>query len=89
LNRLGFYKTIEKKGVYVDGHEREDVIEYRQEDFLPKIASYVRLSTNYQEDDKGVFHAIPPTLQKGEKEHVIYYHDESCFHSKDYSKVIW
>jgi hypothetical protein len=30
LNRLGFYATEEKKGVYVDGHEREDVIEYRQ-----------------------------------------------------------
>ena len=29
LNRLGFYATEEKKGVYVDGHERADVIEYR------------------------------------------------------------
>ena len=26
LNRLGFYATKEKKGVYIDGHEREDVI---------------------------------------------------------------
>ncbi len=30
LNRLGFHATEEKKVVYVDGHEREDVIEYRQ-----------------------------------------------------------
>jgi hypothetical protein len=30
LNRLGFYATEEKKGVYIDGHERADVIEYRQ-----------------------------------------------------------
>ena len=29
LNRLRFYATEEKKGVYVDGYEREDVIEYR------------------------------------------------------------
>jgi hypothetical protein len=38
LNRLGFYATEEKKGVYIDGHERADVIEYRQNEFLPKIA---------------------------------------------------
>ena len=27
LNRLGFYATKEKKGVYIDGHKRADVIE--------------------------------------------------------------
>jgi len=37
LNRLGFYATKEKKGVYIDGHEREDVIKYCQKEFLPKI----------------------------------------------------
>ena len=40
LNRLGFYATEEKKEVYVDGHERADVIDYRQNEFLPKIALY-------------------------------------------------
>ena len=29
LNRLRFYATKEKKGVYIDGHKRADVIEYR------------------------------------------------------------
>ena len=38
LNRLGFYPLESKKGVYVDGHEREDVIAYRQEVFLLLIA---------------------------------------------------
>ena len=28
LQRLGFYKSESKKGVYVDGHEREDVVQY-------------------------------------------------------------
>jgi hypothetical protein len=28
LNRLGFYATKEKKGVYIDGHKRADVIKY-------------------------------------------------------------
>jgi hypothetical protein len=29
LHRLGFYKTEEKKGVYINSHKREDVIAYR------------------------------------------------------------
>ncbi|PVH67548.1 hypothetical protein DL98DRAFT_443298 [Cadophora sp. DSE1049] len=29
LNRFRFYVIEEKKGVYVDGYKREDVIEYR------------------------------------------------------------
>jgi hypothetical protein len=28
LNRLGFYATKEKKGVYIDGHKRANVIKY-------------------------------------------------------------
>jgi hypothetical protein len=35
LNCLRFYATKEKKGVYVNSHERADVIKYRQNDFLP------------------------------------------------------
>ncbi|PVH67303.1 hypothetical protein DL98DRAFT_603364, partial [Cadophora sp. DSE1049] len=89
LNRLGFYATEEKKGVYIDGHERADVIEYRQIEFLPQIAQYQALSTNYEEDANGVLQPITPDLPLGEKEHVIYYHDESCFHAKEYSKRIW
>ena len=45
LRRLGFYKSELKKGVYVDGHEQEDVVKYRQEVFLPLIAEldlYIR-----------------------------------------------
>ena len=30
LNRLGFYATKEKKGVYIDGYKREDIIQYCQ-----------------------------------------------------------
>jgi hypothetical protein len=37
LRRLGFYKSESKKGVYMDGHKREDVVQYRQEVFLPAI----------------------------------------------------
>ena len=89
VKRLGFYVTKEKKGVYVDGHKRADIIEYRQNDFLPKLALLQALFTNYEEDANGVLQLIPPILPLREKEHVIYYHDKSCFHAKDYSTRIW
>jgi len=37
LNRLGFEWKDVRKGVYVDGHEREEVVHYRQEVFLPEM----------------------------------------------------
>ncbi|PVH71082.1 hypothetical protein DL98DRAFT_435851, partial [Cadophora sp. DSE1049] len=40
LNRLGFHTTEEKKRVYVDGHERENIIKYRQKEFLPQMTYY-------------------------------------------------
>ena len=38
LCRLGFRPTSHKKGTYVDGHEREDVVAYRKE-FLDEMKS--------------------------------------------------
>jgi hypothetical protein len=38
LNRLRFYATKEKKGVYVNGHKRANIIKYQQNDFLLKLA---------------------------------------------------
>ena len=30
LHKLGFEKVSSKKGIYIDGHERADVVEYRK-----------------------------------------------------------
>jgi hypothetical protein len=35
LIKLGWWQTTLKKGVYMDGHERPDVINYRVNMFLP------------------------------------------------------
>jgi hypothetical protein len=40
LNRLRFHVTKEKKGVYINSHKRENVIDYCQKEFLPQIAYY-------------------------------------------------
>jgi hypothetical protein len=89
LRRLGFYKSESKKGVYVDGHEREDVIRYRKEVFLPKINQILSYATQYEQKDDGTWEVIQPLLPLGVKRHVIYFHDESCFHGYDYKKTVW
>ena len=38
LIKLGWQHTMLKKGVYMDGHERPDVVEYWLKTFLPLMA---------------------------------------------------
>ncbi len=38
LIRLGWHWTVMQKGVYMNGHEHADVVEYRNNVFLPAIA---------------------------------------------------
>ena len=40
LIKLGWQHTKIKKGVYLDGHEREDVVSYCQNIFLPKMLEF-------------------------------------------------
>ncbi|KIK38771.1 hypothetical protein CY34DRAFT_25514 [Suillus luteus UH-Slu-Lm8-n1] len=40
LIKLGWQRTVLRKGVYMDGHEHEDVKKYRQEVFLPAMAAF-------------------------------------------------
>ena len=40
LMREGFKYTEHKKSLYYDGHERPDVVNYRQEQFLPAMEDH-------------------------------------------------
>jgi len=40
LHKEGFRYTSHKEALYYDGHEREDVVSYQQNDFLPKMKEY-------------------------------------------------
>ncbi|OAX33618.1 hypothetical protein K503DRAFT_656031, partial [Rhizopogon vinicolor AM-OR11-026] len=40
LLELGWRHTTVRKGVYMDGHKRDDVVKYRKEVFLPLMAQY-------------------------------------------------
>lgn len=62
MKKLGYELTSVQKGVYVDGHERADVVKYR-EAFLAKVAKNEHLCNEY---DDITLEVIEPTLLPGE-----------------------
>jgi hypothetical protein len=67
MRYLGFDRVKGQKGYYVDGHERDDVVAYRNEVFLPKMDAYLSRMGHWDENDVW----IPPILNEGEKEVVL------------------
>ncbi|KAF8147998.1 hypothetical protein B0H34DRAFT_758877 [Crassisporium funariophilum] len=51
LRKEGFRYVEHKKGLYYDGHERPDVVEYRQNVFLPQMKAYRSRLVEYQPDN--------------------------------------
>jgi hypothetical protein len=48
LIKLGWRRTIIRKGVYMDGHEREDVVKYRNEIYLPAMLKFERRMVQFE-----------------------------------------
>ena len=86
LLKLGWRHTTVKKGVYMDGHERTDVVEYRNNVFLPAMAKFEARMVQYEGPD---LKRSEPKLQHGDREIIALYHDESCFHANDFSQQAW
>jgi hypothetical protein len=86
LIKLGWTHTIVKKGVYMDGHEREDVVHYRQEEFLPATLKFEKLMVHYVAPD---LTRVEPKLKPGEQEIIPLFHDECCFHANDDPNCTW
>lgn len=86
LVTLGWQLTVLQKGVYFDGHERPDVVEYREKVFLPAMEKYERRMAKYIGPQ---LERIEPSLAPGEKEIIAEWHDESGFHALEYKSSAW
>ena len=81
LHRLGFSPMSHKKGVYFDGHERTDVVDYRRV-FLRKLEILQSIHLPPPLCDDGlVSHDIGSTT--AQRKLVLICHDESIFHSNE------
>ena len=86
LKRLGLYYHTVSKNVYIDGHERGDVVQYRQKDFLPTWAGLERRMVIFSKDRSWT---KPLGLEEEEKPLVLVTHDESTFNANDGKRKIW
>lgn len=86
LIKLGWRRTRLKKGVYMDGHERPDVVKYRQDVFLPAMAQYERLMVHFIGPN---LERVEPDLAPGEKRIIALMQDESTMHAGEYKSSVW
>ena len=70
-----------RKGVYMDGHECDDVKKYRWEVFLPAMAAFERCMVHFEGPE---LLRVDPQLAPGERKVIAIFHDECCFHGNDY-----
>jgi hypothetical protein len=88
LIKLGWRRTRLKKGVYMDGHERKDVKEYRDDVFLPLMASFERQMVHWVLKESKL-ERVEPDLGPGEKRIIAVFQDESSFHANEYKQTAW
>ncbi|EDR02992.1 uncharacterized protein LACBIDRAFT_307799 [Laccaria bicolor S238N-H82] len=87
LVKLGWHHTRIKKGVYMDGHKWADIVSYRQNIFLPKMAKFESRMAKYEHIGNDL-QRISLSLQPGEKEIIPEFHDESSFHAVEHTASI-
>ena len=85
LKNMDWRFSKDEKGMYIDGHEREDVVAYRTA-FLARWEGYER-RMQLHDADGNVTHE--PQLQPGEQPLILYTHDESTFYAHDRQKSKW
>lgn len=90
MHELGFEVVLKKKGTYVDGHEREDVVEYCKK-FLRKMVGLGFLSKDNAptEDAKKALPADIPAPTGNVDKTVVIFHDESTFQANDDQPTLW
>ncbi|CAG8828152.1 5034_t:CDS:2, partial [Cetraspora pellucida] len=85
LNILGCRFEKYKKGIYFDGHKREDVVEYWKR-FLKEMRTLERRMVRYE---GSIMEPILLVLGVGEQELILVTHDECSFCSNDGKRGIW
>jgi hypothetical protein len=70
----------------MDGHERDDVVKYRKEVFLPMMENFEQRMIKFVGPE---LKRVEPELQPGEKLLNPEFHDESCCQQNDSKGSAW
>ncbi|PIL30872.1 hypothetical protein GSI_07041 [Ganoderma sinense ZZ0214-1] len=87
MHKMGYRWTREKKGMYADGHERPDVVSYRQEVFIPAWKERAARLRWWSSENPLVEEFHGPLPQ--EMPETAWFHDESIFQGNDRRVLRW
>jgi len=85
MQKMGYRWTKKPSGQYVDGHERDDVVYYRQTIFLPAWQALEYRTRKWLDDHSAELLGPRPF----ERYLVVWFHDESTFYANDRRVVRW
>jgi hypothetical protein len=88
LHKLSWRYTQKKKGMYIDGHEREDVIEYRTK-FVERWKEYEKRFIIYDNDGKVLSTPTGFPVPQRAFRLILVTHDESTFYKNDRRRMHW
>ncbi|KAF7343545.1 hypothetical protein MSAN_01975000 [Mycena sanguinolenta] len=88
LHEQGFEYTEVKKGLFYDGHERPDNVDYRQNEFIPAFDALRPYFLEYQVENLELLVKKPP-LPPGKFWLVLTAHDEMTAQANDADKWVW
>jgi hypothetical protein len=95
LKKHGFSWKDLSKGLYKDGHEREDVVDYRENKYLPFMSELKPKMVEFSiepgaQGQPPLVHAhVPDTIRPEERPIVPTYQDESTYHSNEGQNKGW
>jgi hypothetical protein len=90
LDMMEFRWSKGKRGQYIDGHDREDVLAYRQDVFLPALKKLLPGMRKFKMGEEWTEeHDDEPPEHQLRRRVVIWYHDESTFYANDQRDLSW
>ncbi|KAJ7785137.1 hypothetical protein DFH07DRAFT_3854, partial [Mycena maculata] len=89
MHALKFRWVKNHKGQYVDGHERDDVVRYRQEVFLPAWYRMEGRMRAWTGDNMDNLEELVDLINQTGKRLVVWFHDESIFYVHDRRPSQW
>ncbi|KAH8084939.1 hypothetical protein BXZ70DRAFT_877330, partial [Cristinia sonorae] len=87
MQSLDYRWTKDPSGQFVDGHECTDIVEYRQNKFLPQFAELEMYARRWDADGQEVINNSEPCPRP--RRTVFWYHDESMFYAHDRHHTRW
>ncbi|EEB89585.1 hypothetical protein MPER_12299, partial [Moniliophthora perniciosa FA553] len=89
LKKLDWRYGHKKKGMYVDGHERDDVVAYRKK-FCERWKEYEKRMVKFDNDGNILCTPAGFAVPQGPRFRLILVtHDESTFYQCDRHKILW